>query len=77
MAKYFEVQVTVHHEVDGGKGGTKIKKVKENYLVDAMSVTEAEARVVKEFESAGISVDYEVSSAKESKIIQVIEKSSK
>ena len=29
MAKYFEVTVTVQHEVDGGKGGTKIKKVKE------------------------------------------------
>ena len=28
MAKYFEVTVTVQHEVDGGKGGTKIKKVK-------------------------------------------------
>ncbi len=25
MAKYFEVTVTVQHEVDGGKGGTKIK----------------------------------------------------
>ena len=32
MAKYFEVTVTVQHEVDGGKGGTKIKKVRESYL---------------------------------------------
>ena len=54
MAKYFEVTVTVQHEVDGGKGGTKIKKVRESYLVDAMTVTEAEARVVGEFEKAGI-----------------------
>jgi len=65
MAKYFEVTVTVQHEVDGGKGGTKIKKVKESYLVDAMTVTEAEARVVKEFESAGVSLEYEVSAARE------------
>jgi hypothetical protein len=72
MAKYFEVTVTVQHEVDNGKGGAKIKKVKENYLVDAMTVTEAEARVVKEFEEAGIQLDYEVTSAKESKILQVI-----
>ena len=73
MAKYFEVTVSVQHEVDGGgKGGTKIKKVKESYLVDAMSVTEAEARVVKEFESAGVSLEYEVSAARESKILQVI-----
>jgi hypothetical protein len=77
MAKYFEVTVTVHHEVDGGKGGTKIKKVKESYLVDAMTVTEAEARVVGEFEAAGISVEYEVSAARESKIIQVIESKKK
>ena len=72
MAKYFEVTVTVQHEVDGGKGGTKIKKVKESYLVDAMTVTEAEARVVSEFEKAGIQLDYEVSAARESKILQVI-----
>ena len=30
MAKYFEVTVTVHHEVDGGKGGVKVKKIKES-----------------------------------------------
>jgi hypothetical protein len=72
MAKYFEVTVTVQHEVDGGKGGTKIKKVKESYLVDAMTITEAEARVVKEFETAGVNLDYEVSAARESKILQVI-----
>ena len=72
MAKYFEVTVTVQHEVDGGKGNTKIKKVRESYLVDAMTVTEAEARVVKEFEKAGIQLDYEVSAARESKILQVI-----
>jgi len=72
MAKYFEVTVTVQHEVDGGKGGTKIKKVRESYLVDAMTVTEAEARVVGEFEKAVIQLDYEVSAARESKILQVI-----
>ena len=64
--------MTFQHEVDVGKGGTKIKKVKESYLVDAMTVTEAEARVVKEFESAGVNLDYEVSAARESKILQVI-----
>ena len=73
MAKYFEVTVSVHHEVDGGKGGVKIKKIKENYLVDAMSVTEAEARVVKFFEDSDIQLDYEVTGARESKILQVID----
>jgi hypothetical protein len=42
-----------------------------------MTVTEAEAKVVGEFESAGITVDYEVSAARESKIIQVIESKKK
>jgi hypothetical protein len=37
-----------------------------------MTVTEAEARVVKEFETAGVNLDYEVSAARESKILQVI-----
>ncbi len=73
MAKYFEVSVSVNHEVDGGKGGVKIKKVKESYLVDAMTVTEAEARVVKQFEESGVQLDYEVTGARESKIIQVID----
>ena len=50
----------------------KIKKTKENYLVDAMSVTEAEARVVKLFVDSAINVDYEVTGAKESKIIEVV-----
>jgi len=73
MAKYFEVTVTVQHEVDGGKGGTKIKKVRENYLVDAMTVTEAEARVVKQFEDSKVQLEYEVTGARESKILGVIE----
>lgn len=73
MAKYFEVTVTVQHEVDGGKGATKIKKVRESYLVDAMTVTEAEARVVKQFEDSGVQLEYEVTGARESKILGVIE----
>ena len=61
-----------HKGVDTSIFGTKIKKVKEAYLVDAMTVTEAESRVVKEFEDAGIQVEYEVTAARESKILQVI-----
>ena len=45
MAKYYSVQVAI--EVEDAKG--KIKKQKENYLVDALSVTEAEAKLVKKF----------------------------
>jgi hypothetical protein len=70
MSKYFEVTVEV--VVATLKNG-KDKKNKEIYLVDAMSVTEAEARVVKDFIEAGVNVDYKVSGAKESRIIRVIE----
>lgn len=70
MAKYFEVTVEV--VVATMKNG-KEKKNKEIYLVDAQSVTEAEARVVRDFDEAGVKIDYKVSGAKESRIIRVIE----
>lgn len=70
MNKYFEVTVEV--VVATMKNG-KEKKNKEIYLVDAMSVTEAEARVIKDFEEAGFTLDYKVAIAKESRVIRVIE----
>lgn len=70
MNKYFEVTVEV--VVATQKNG-KDKKNKEIYLVDAQSVTEAEARVVKDFVAAGVQIDYKVSGAKESRVIRVIE----
>jgi hypothetical protein len=51
----------------------KDKKAKEIYLVDAQSVTEAESRVVKDFEDSGVQIDYKVSGAKESRVLRVIE----
>tara|TARA_B100000676_G_C17648323_1_gene615209 strand:- start:35 stop:247 length:213 start_codon:yes stop_codon:yes gene_type:complete len=70
MAKFFEVTVEV--VVATLKNG-KDKKVKEIYLVDSQSVTEAETRVVKDFEDAGVQIDYKVVGAKESRILRVIE----
>jgi len=70
MAKYYEVAVELVVAVT--KAG-KEKKQKEVYLVDAQSVTEAEARVVKDFQKSGVTLEYRVSGAKESKIIRVIE----
>jgi hypothetical protein len=70
MSKYFEV--TVEMVVSTQKNG-KDKKAKEIYLVDAMSVTEAESRVIKDFEESGVQIDYKVSGAKESRVIRVIE----
>jgi mannose/fructose/N-acetylgalactosamine-specific phosphotransferase system component IIB len=70
MAKYYEVTVEV--VVATMKNG-KDKKNKEVYLTDAMSVTEAEARVIKDFEDSGVNLDYKVIGAKESRIERVIE----
>jgi Domain of unknown function (DUF4494) len=72
MQKYFEVLVDIKTETEF-KGAVKIKMVKEIYLVDAMSVTEAEARVVKQFVKSGFSQDFVVVGVKGSKIIDVIE----
>ena len=70
MAKYYEVTVEV--VVATMKNG-KDKKNKEVYLTDAMSVTEAEARVIKDFEDSGVNLDYKVIGAKESRIERVIQ----
>lgn len=73
MGKYFEVLVNIKTETEGFKGATKIKNVKETYLVDAMSCTEAEIRVLKSFSNSGFSQEYEVIGVKSSKVVEVIE----
>jgi hypothetical protein len=54
--------------VDNGK---TTKKVTEEYLVEAVSVTDAEVKVVKDFE--GTSIEFEVVDVKLSKVGKVIE----
>jgi len=70
--QFFEVVVEVKTEVADSKGNTRIKKNKENYLVDAMTVTEAEARIVGAFLKNGFSQEFNVISVRESNIIEVI-----
>ena len=53
--------------IDTAKG---VKRVTEMYLVNAQSVTHAEAMVTKDFEGSGI--DFEVKGVTNSKIIKVI-----
>jgi hypothetical protein len=67
MKKYFEVTVAI--VVATLKNG-KDKINKEVYLVDALSVTEAEAKVVACF--SNVNLDYKVISAKESRVHEVI-----
>jgi hypothetical protein len=66
MTKYFQVVVKIKREDDKGK----IKTFTERYLVDAMTITEAEARVVSFMEDSML--EYEISSATESRIVQII-----
>jgi len=73
--KYFEVVVQVRHESEDSKGNVKVKKLNEVYLVDAMSVTEAEARVIKLL--SGTIRDFEVVLVKGSKIVEVVEADTK
>lgn len=67
--KYFEVVVGI---VVGSTKAGKDKLQKEIYLVDAHSVTEAEAVVVKDFDDSGVQLDYKVIGAKESRVERVI-----
>ncbi len=64
---YYIAKVKVQDENERGR----ITTVNEEYCVEAESVTEAEAKVVKEFE--GYSLDYHVNSVKQSKIIKILE----
>jgi len=67
MAKYYTVTVAV--EVEDAKG--KIKKQREQYLVDALSVTEAEAKLVQKFVDEAVQLEYEVVKVSDTKILEV------
>jgi len=64
---YFIATVKVQDENERGR----IINTNEIYCVEADTVTEAEAKVVKEFE--GYQLDYHVKSVKQSKIIKILE----
>ena len=67
---YYVAKIQLQDEVDTPKG-PKIKKITETYLVEALSVTEAEAKVIKDF--TGFAFDFEVKSVTASKIIKILE----
>jgi hypothetical protein len=67
---YYVAKVQLIDTIDTPKG-TKEKRVTESYLVEALSVTEAEAKVVQDFK--GVMFDFEVKSVTTSKIIKIIE----
>lgn len=66
---YYIVQVKFTEKIDT-KNGVKDKSFKHDYLVEAVSVTDAEATTVAALE--GSVVDFEVFSVKSSKIVEVL-----
>ena len=66
---YFQVNVEILDTNDKGKQ----TKTKESYLVDAVSVTDAEVKVNKMFQDEGTLLSFQVKSVRETKILQVIE----
>ena len=63
---YWQVTVQLEHEHDRGR----IQRVKELYLVDAISATEAEAKIYTEFEGES---NFSVVGVNQSKILKVLE----
>lgn len=65
---FFVGKVKVETQDDRGK----IKKNTEQYLVEAVSVTDAEVKINKKFEGYG-NLEFEVTGVTKSNIIEVIE----
>lgn len=65
MAKYYEVTLRYGKMQENGS----VKRVSEKYLVDALSLTEAEARVTEKMQPY-ISGEFYATSAKETKIAE-------
>ena len=66
MALWFECKVRYDKMMENGM----VKKTNEPYLVDALTFTEAEARIMEEVKQF-ISGDYSISSEKKTKISEV------
>tara|TARA_Y100001963_G_scaffold104401_1_gene143897 strand:- start:215 stop:436 length:222 start_codon:yes stop_codon:yes gene_type:complete len=70
MAHYYEAQVVFEKTFDT-KNGPKVKKTRENYLVEGDSVTYVEAQIAKFLSDC--TDPFEVKIVRESKIIEVLD----
>ena len=66
MALWFECKVRYDKMQENGA----VKKVNEPYLVDALTFTEAEARIIEEM-TPFISGDFSISAVKKTKIAEI------
>ena len=64
--KYWQVTVVFEIVSDSGRN----QKVKELYLVEAVSATDAEAKITKQF--FGVTLDWEITNLKKSNIIEIL-----
>ncbi len=73
MAKFFECKIRYEKQITdpNDKDCGKLKKVNEVYLVDALSFTEAEARIVKEV-AQYIKGEYTITNIKQARIAELI-----
>ena len=67
MANYFEVKITFDKTLENGKE----KKVTECYIVNAVSFTDAEAKITEHM-SAYLSVPFEVKSIRKYKVAEIV-----
>ena len=67
---YYTAKVQLIESIDTPKG-VKEKRITETYLVEALSVTEAEAKVIEDFK--GVTFDFEVKSVTSNRIIKIID----
>ena len=67
MANYFEVKITYDKTLGNGKE----KKVTECYIVNAVSFTDAEAKITEHM-SAYLSVPFEVKSIRKYKVAEIV-----
>ena len=67
MANYFEVKITFDKTLENGKE----KKVSELFLVDALSFTEAEAKITAEFSPLP---NFKVKSIRQYKVAEIVNK---
>jgi hypothetical protein len=66
MTTYWTGKVVIKTEDDNGK----IKKTTEQFLIDAISATEAEVKIYKEYE--GWNGEFEIQGVNKSRIIKIL-----
>jgi hypothetical protein len=67
--KYYQANVKINEVIDT-KEGPKTKSIKETYLVEALSVTEVEAKIGTFFKD--VTFEFEVASVSETKIKDIL-----